>query len=123
MREHIVAPRSLPDERHGKRLGIDGDENQIGLFGVMLRQRLGELRGGREMDEAVAIVVLGPEKVLTGLGRAPDGLFADFVDCRHLCALHRDPIGAESPVQGDERRLRQMSINKAFPYLDLSVQE
>lgn len=57
MREKITVARGLPSERFpgkaGENIGIDGNQNEIGLPGKMPCCRFADLRGGREMDIAI----------------------------------------------------------------------
>src|SRR5262249_5832099 len=66
---------------------VDGDENEIGGSGEILRCGLGDLGGGGEMDEAVARVGFAAGKSAAGFGRPPRGPSADFVDRRHRVCL------------------------------------
>src|SRR6204780_506297 len=87
MREKIAAARFFPLQGRAQRVAVNRDKHQAGLFRKMPCRGFRDLRGGREMDEAVAGID-GRSAIKPGrLGIAPCGLFADFVNRRHTADL------------------------------------
>ncbi len=80
MRKQRAAARGLPSQRLAEPRGIDADQQQIALAGEMLGRRFGELRGGGEMNEAVAQVGRGAGKAAGAFGLAPERRGDNFVD-------------------------------------------
>src|SRR5882724_5541873 len=83
MREQCTTARWLPFQPDAERACIDGDENEIALAGKPLARRFGGLLGGREMDEAVAMVDGRAAIDASVLGLMPFGRRADFIDRGH----------------------------------------
>ncbi len=54
MRKQVAAARGLVSEGWSETPCVERDQKQIGLPGEVLCRRLARLRGGREMDVAVA---------------------------------------------------------------------
>jgi len=50
MREQFVVARGFPAQGFAERVGIDRDQKQAGLAGIMLARRLGDLCGRRLPD-------------------------------------------------------------------------
>src|ERR1700722_7711890 len=71
-------------------------------------RRLGDLRGGREMDEAVALIDIRSAKRAIGPGRMPRLSLADFIDRRH-----RLPIRTSQTA----RPYRPLSIQAIIPIM------
>src|ERR1700730_15126774 len=83
MRTPIVAPGACPFQRGAERIAVSRDQHQVALSGEMLGRRLGGLRRGREMDEAVTPIDIRSVQRAGGFGGAPRVLLADFEDRRH----------------------------------------
>ncbi len=83
VRKQFAVARGLPAQRVAERIGIDLDQEQTGLAKEMLAGRLGDLRRGGEMDEAVAQVVGAAAIHTLTLGLAPGRSGRDFVDPAH----------------------------------------
>ena len=75
MRKQLFIARTLPAQFAAERVAVDLDQEQRTLPEIMFPQGLGNLRGGREMDEAVARVVRAaavdtlPFRLAPGRGR------------------------------------------------------
>lgn len=80
MREQVVVARALPFQRRPEDIGIDRQQQQIRLPGIMLRRRFGHLPRRREMDEAVAQVMGGAGEDAGRRGLRPFGRRQDAVD-------------------------------------------
>ncbi len=83
MREQLVIARRLEAQRIAQRVGIDRDQEQAGLAGIMLPRRLGHLRRQREMNEAVARIVGAAPVHALPFGLAPGRSGTNFVDPAH----------------------------------------
>src|SRR5262245_17383145 len=82
MRKQITAARKLPFQRIAQRIGVDRNQLQILSPGKMLRRGLADLRGGGEMDEAVARIDGSAAEHAGTLRLAPKHVWADLVDSR-----------------------------------------
>lgn len=60
MREALAIARRLPPQAGPEPNGIDSEQKQILLPGIVLGERAGDLVTARQMDEAVAEVVAIP---------------------------------------------------------------
>src|SRR5580692_4381466 len=108
MRKQIVAAGALPLQRRAERFAVHRDQHQTELSGEMLGCRLGDLRRGREMDEAVASIDIRSAKRAIGLGRMPRLSLADFIDRRH-----RLPIRTSQTA----RPYRPLSVEAIIPIM------
>lgn len=80
MGKQRTAARWLPAQRVAQRSRGDGEQHQPALPGVVPSGRLGNLRRRRQMNEAVAQVVLGAREESRLLGRAPHGFVEQAID-------------------------------------------
>ena len=87
MRKQFVVARGLPAQGIAQRVGVHRNQKQAGLAEEVFSRGLGDLRRRREMDEAVAYVVLAAPKDALPLGLAPGRGGADFVDRAHVPAF------------------------------------
>lgn len=84
MRKQFAIAGRLPFQFLTERIGFEGDQKQVAAPGVMFLQRPGKLIAGREMDEAVALVMLGAF-VRAGILRSfPFFWRAYFIDEGHV---------------------------------------
>ncbi len=60
MRDQVAAARGLPLQAIAEPGGIEGEQQQVLLAGIVLGQGLSHLVAGREMNEAVAEIVASP---------------------------------------------------------------
>src|SRR5262249_42170434 len=82
MRKQITVARKLPFQRIAQRIGIDRNQHQIVSPRKILRRGRADLRGGGEMDEAVAGID-GSAAEHAGMPRlVPKYIFADLVNRR-----------------------------------------
>src|SRR5215813_14824992 len=80
MRKQITAARDLPFQRIAERVCVDRDQHQILSPGKMPRCGLADLRGGREVDEAVARIDGRTAEYASTLRLAPKHVCANLVD-------------------------------------------
>src|SRR5262245_60302569 len=84
MRKHIAVARNLPFQCGAERIGIDRDQQQIFDAGKMLGRGRPDLRGGGEMDEAVAGIDVSAAEHTRTFRFAPKRLVTDLIDAgRH----------------------------------------
>jgi hypothetical protein len=84
MRKDIAVARNLPLQRDAEHIGIDRDQQQIFDAGKMLGRSRADLRGGREMDEAVAGIDASAAEHTRTFRLPPKRLVADLIDAgRH----------------------------------------
>src|SRR2546423_1450536 len=86
MRKQITAARSLPSQRFAERVRVDRDQQQILDAGEILGRGRADLRGGGEMDEAVAHIDRRTAEHTLTLGLTPKCVLADLVNGRHGAA-------------------------------------
>src|SRR5205823_529189 len=86
MRKDIAVARTLPFQRSAERIGIDRDQQQISDAGKMLGCGRTQLRGGGEMDEAVAPIDTGTAEHARTFRLPPKRLVADLIDARRHCS-------------------------------------
>ena len=80
MREQCPAPGDFPFEGRTEPFRIDRYEQKVGLAGEVFRGRFPDLRGRREMDEAVGPIDGRPVEQARGFGLAPQCGGCDLVD-------------------------------------------
>src|SRR5262249_47975893 len=80
MRKQITAARDLPFQRIAERVCVDRDQHQILSPGKISHCGLADLRGGREVDEAVARIAGRTAEYASTLRLAPKHIWANLVD-------------------------------------------
>ncbi len=86
MRKQRAAARGLPFQGRAEAVGGEGDQQQVGLPGEMLRGGLADLTGGGEVDEAVGEIDRRAGEDACRLCCAPGRLRNDLVDAHHGCS-------------------------------------
>src|SRR3984893_1278548 len=80
MRKQITAARGLPFQLIAERVCVDRDQHQILSPGKIPRCGVADLRGGREVNEAVARIDGRTAEYASTLRLAPERVWANFVD-------------------------------------------
>src|SRR5262245_1500990 len=83
MRKQITAAGNLPFQGIAQRAGIDCNQQQIADAGKVLGRGRPDLRGGGEMDEAIAGIERRAAEHAGTLGLAPNLSLTDLVDGPH----------------------------------------
>jgi hypothetical protein len=94
MRKQITVARKLPFQRIAQRISVDRDQHQIVSPRKILRRGHADLRGGGEMDEAVAHIDGSAAEHAGMLRLVPKYIFADLVNRRR----HGAPIRPRDSV-------------------------
>jgi hypothetical protein len=82
MRKQITVARKFPFQRIAQRISVDRNQHQIVSPRKILRRGRADLRGGGEMDEAVARIDGSAAEHAGMLRLVPKCVCADLVDCR-----------------------------------------
>jgi hypothetical protein len=98
VRKEVAAARGLVAEALAEVTRLDRDEEKIVPLREMLRGGLARLRGGGEVDTAVARVDRSAAEDAGVLGIAPQSRGADFVDQSHGAAQYRSSWGSARPA-------------------------
>src|SRR5262249_16609011 len=88
MREQLAVARRLPPQRLAQRFRVHLDQDQSGLAKEIVCGGPCNLRGGGEMNKAVARVIGATAINALPLGLAPGRNGTDFVDLSHLSVLN-----------------------------------
>ena len=103
MREERSAARGLETQRLAERLSLDRDQVKIVASREMLRGRLGQLLGRREMDEAVALIDRRAAIDALPLRLAPFRVSANLEDEGHDHFRLRDALWSCDDRSCDDR--------------------
>lgn len=97
MGEKRAAARGFPLQVWPQRVGVEGNEDEIGLPGEVLGRRFGGLLGSGEVDEAVALVVDRAAIRCDGAGGVPARAVKDFVDQHGRVVLFAAAVSGAFP--------------------------